>query len=83
MAEQARLDMRQRERLFQQRIVPEIYLPDREVISRPPKSRFRSNSGPSGCDVIFAIAFIVLTFFLWAKAEDANDLVNINFRRCA
>ena len=36
VAEQARLDVRQRERLFQQRIVVEIDLPDRQVVRRAP-----------------------------------------------
>ena len=36
VAEQARLDVRQLERLLQQRIVVEINLPDREVVGRPP-----------------------------------------------
>ena len=36
VAEQARLDVRQREWLFQQRIVVEVYLTDREVVRRAP-----------------------------------------------
>ena len=49
VAEQARFDVRQLERLFQQRIVKEINLSDREVVRRAPPGiqlaqQFRSQS---------------------------------------
>ena len=60
VAEQARFDVRQLERLPQQRIVVEIDLPDRQIVRRPPigvhlSQQVRADGFPSGFHVSHAI----------------------------
>ena len=79
MAEQARLDMRRRERLFQQRIVPEIYLPDREVIGRPPIGIQISQQFRTECPCFyFCLGFHSSNFHLYEKSEDANRTLTLS-----